>query len=130
MAALYLDENVATELRALLDQRGHVVTTTVEARRAGVPDPHQLLHAAAQNSILVTHNRRDFRLLHTAWLVWGGAWGARNPHAGIVIIEQLRRPALDDFAALLDAFIGEQGREIANTLYDWKPSRGWTTYRQ
>jgi hypothetical protein len=118
MAALYLDENVALELAALLRAKGHAVATTVEERRLGAPDPHQLLHAVARNWTFVTHNRHDFRLLHTAWHLWSNEWGSAHPHAGILVLEQMRWRSLADLAQVIHDFVSEREEELAGMLFD------------
>lgn len=128
MSALYLDENVAVELASLLRQRGHSVATTAEEHRLGAPDPHQLLHAATRGWTFVTHNRHDFRLLHTAWHLWANDWQVARRHAGILCIEQMRWRSLTDLAQIVHDFVGVGSADLTNTLFDWRPSTGWIRY--
>ncbi len=78
----YADENfprpVVEELRLL----GHDVLTALEDRRANqrIPDDDVLKRASELGRIILTINRRDFRLLHKT----------RVSHAGIVICTQDR----------------------------------------
>lgn len=130
MAALYFDENIALELAPLLRQRRHSVTSTAEERRLGAPDPHQLLYAAERNWTFLTHNRRDFRLLHTAWLLWSDAWHSPRQHSGILIVEQLRWRSLTDLARLIHDFVTDSDVDLANALFDWRPATGWGRYRR
>lgn len=45
-------------------------------------------------AFLLTHNARDFTLLHHAWRRWPRDWGIRPLHAGILILPQsLHLPA-------------------------------------
>ena len=114
----------------MLRQRGHSATSAAEERRLGAPDPHQLLYAATRNWIILTHNRQDFRLLHTAWLLWSDAWHTPQHHSGILIVEQMRWRAVADLAQLIHNFVTDSDVMFANTLYDWKPTTGWVRYRQ
>lgn len=76
----YADENfpldVVTELRRL----GHDVLTAFEDGRANrrIPDEDVLRRATELGRMVLTINRRDFRLLHQSRIV----------HAGIVICTQ------------------------------------------
>jgi predicted nuclease of predicted toxin-antitoxin system len=76
---LYLDENMAIQLAALLAHRGFCATTARTAGLLGADDPTQLSYASAHGYCLVTHNRRDFEQLHQHFLAVGQA------HAGIII---------------------------------------------
>ena len=130
MVALYLDENVAVEVALLQRQYNHSVASTVEERRLGAPDPHQLLHAATRGWTFITHNRHDFHLLHTAWHLWGQEWDTPKAHAGILIIEQLRWRSIGDLARLIHEFVTDSNTVLTNTLFDWKPTTGWRPYHQ
>lgn len=88
MAAYYLDNDVAPAVALILRQLGHAATTAREVGSARAGDPEQLLVASSRREILVTHNARDFILLHQAWLRWQQAWGVSQPHHGILVIPQ------------------------------------------
>ena len=130
MAAFYMDEDVALALGPLLRQYGHSIASTTEERRLGAPDPHQLLYAAERGWTVITHNRRDFRLLHIAWLLWTNEWHVALQHAGILIIEQVRGRSVSNLAQLIHNFVTDRGLTLANALYDWKPKAGWTPFQQ
>lgn len=130
MAVLYLDENVAVELAVVLQRYGHNACTAADGRRLGASDAHQLRYAAQRNWIILTHNRYDFHLLHTAWLLWSDAWHNAQQHAGIRIIEQSRRLDSIAYARLIADFVASPEHQLRNTLYDWKPMRGWLRYQQ
>lgn len=66
MARFFVDENVAVELARELVRLGHDAVTTREAGRIGEPDDAQLTFAAQEQRTLITHNRKDFMLLHSA----------------------------------------------------------------
>ncbi len=80
MIRFYADENfplnVVTELRRL----GHDVLTAFEDGRANqrIPDADVLRRATRLGRVVLTINRRDFRLLHQSQIV----------HAGIVSCTQ------------------------------------------
>ena len=57
-STLYLNENVAIRLVALLSQRGIEAVHTLNVGNRGVSDEAQLEYAAKQGYILLTHNRR------------------------------------------------------------------------
>ncbi len=91
MASFYLDNDIARECADELRAHGHDVIMTRELGRARATDDEQLLFAAQQGRILVTHNWRDFLLLHYAWCRWPLAWDPAvvlPPHAGILVIPQ------------------------------------------
>jgi predicted nuclease of predicted toxin-antitoxin system len=70
----YLDENVSDRMGEALERRGHDVLITRNLRSVGVDDARQLANAARLGRLLVTHNRRDFVLLHRAWRRWSHDW--------------------------------------------------------
>jgi hypothetical protein len=126
MAAFYTDENVTLKLAGFLRQRGHACATTHEERRLSAPDPHQLLYAANRGWMLITHNRRDFALLHDAWLLWSNDWGVAPQHAGILNLEPL--DDADEMARVVHELVSLPGVALANRLFDWKPETGWRPF--
>ena len=88
MAVGYIDEDVSQDLTHALQQRGHNVVHTNQAGNKGLKDPRQLAFAARTGRILMTSNRKDFEMLHLAWLVWSREWGveAQRPHPGILAL--------------------------------------------
>lgn len=128
MAAFYLDENVAVAIAPALRALGHMATTAEEERRLGASDSIQLLHAADRSWTLITHNRRDYRLLHDAWLLWTNAWNVDRHHTGIIIIEQRPAQPASEIAALIHEFVRDLQTPIGNTLYDWRLAFGWARF--
>ncbi len=124
-ADLHLDNDVALGYQALLRAHGHDVTTAAEAGLESAGDEQQLLSAAQARRILVTHNRKDFRLLHRAWNRWAAAWGVTAEHAGILIIPQVKPAQRPAMAQELSAFVSS-GRALVNELYEWRPGAGWS----
>ena len=121
MAAFYLDEDVPEALASLLNGVGHHATTTRTEGHKGVPDHAQLWHAALHSWIFVTLNRRDFLLLHGAWL----HWGVPRRHAGILVLPHVPRASLPTAAAAIDALVADPLTVLGNALYVWTAATGW-----
>ncbi|HVX84786.1 MAG TPA: DUF5615 family PIN-like protein [Phycisphaerae bacterium] len=83
-ASVYLDEDVDVLIATLLRSRGWTATDTHAAGRSGSSDEQQLAYAAAQNLVLVTHNRNDFVELAQRYLT------DNTFHPGIIVA--VRRP--------------------------------------
>ncbi len=81
MAAFLLDHNVSAKLAPLLRSQGHVAITAREMNMETARDERILLTAASRDMIVVTHNVKDFRLLHDAWLAWSRAWRVAPVHS-------------------------------------------------
>jgi len=67
MARLYADENFPQPAVERLRELGHDVLTVQDAGKAQqkLPDEAVLADACAEGRAAVTHNRKDFRYLHT-----------------------------------------------------------------
>lgn len=76
---LYLDEDVLVLLAQLLRPHGFDVLTTREAQQLGAADIAQLQYATTHQRTLLTHNRVDYKRLHTT------ALQKQQPHAGILV---------------------------------------------
>ena len=137
MPAFYLDNDVAHEVASFLGSEGHDAVTTRSIGRQAATDDEQLLTAAEQRWILVTHNWDDYTLLHGAWLRWSRAWQVRPEHAGILVIPQPPELSVIRAAQELSGFV-RSGRPLINELYRrrrpgarpawerWRRGRGWT----
>lgn len=125
MASLYLDHNVSERLLSLLHARGHAVTTTRRLRLTRRRDQVQLMVAAQRGLALVTHNRKDFVLLHDAWLLWSSEWSVSARHAGVLVAPQRSTAPTELVAAEIHALI-TAGPALANELYEWRPGAGWS----
>lgn len=121
MARFHFDQNVALDIVVMVRHAGHDVVTTGEAGLPDADDDVHLLAAARASRILVTHNRRDFRLLHRAWQRWTRDRGVPLGHAGILVIPQ---PPFWSFrqAAVELQVIGQQvdvGMTLTNELREF-----------
>jgi len=79
----YIDEDVPVGLARSLEKRGIDVLTTQDAENIGKTDREQLEYANEQNRVFLTHNIRDFAILHKKYIDKG--W----THSGIVVSDQL-----------------------------------------
>jgi hypothetical protein len=137
VAAFYLDHDVGHEVALLLRGAGHDATTAQQSGLRAATDDEHFLTAAEQARILVTHNGRDYLLLHRAWLRWSMAWRVTREHAGILLIPQPPMLPIDEAARDLSSFAGS-GRPLTNELYRrrppglrpawerWRPGDRWT----
>lgn len=107
--------------------RGYDITYAREQGLERASDAAHLLHAATQHRVLLTHNERDFLLLHQAWMLWSRSWKIAPSHAGVIALPQQERwsprRALDEIEMILTAT-----QSIVNEFWRWKASRGWHIY--
>jgi hypothetical protein len=68
MARLYADEDVPRPLVIHVRSLGHDVLTALEDGQANlsIPDANVLNRATSLGRVVLTHNRKDFKRLHTA----------------------------------------------------------------
>ena len=102
------------------------MVTTRSLGRESAPDYRHLLTSTELHTILVSHNRTDYRLLHGAWLAWTAAWNVPHVHAGILILPH-GHP--EESARLLDEFAGMHGQTLPNGMYEYRKQFGWIAYR-
>lgn len=76
---LYLDEDVDINLAVRLGRYGYNVVTTLEVGNLGNSDEKQLEYATHNGRAILTHNRRDFRRLHRAWML------RAQHHCGVIV---------------------------------------------
>ncbi len=122
MADFYTDHNVAIEVAPRLRFLGHTAGTAHDLHLENAEDDEHLLVAAQHGWTLVTHNRKDFILLHNAWRRWTGAWQVPAQHGGILIVPQVW-PA-HQTASAIDSFV-RMGASLKNQLYVWRQNSGW-----
>jgi len=128
MAGFFLDEDVSADLPDLLRFYGHIVTDVHTERREGIPDPRQLLFAADHGLTIVTHNRRDFYLLHDAWLTWSHEWRMGRQHSGILVLEHLPPANLSLAAQAINEHVADPDTSLDNVLYQWVRASGWQKF--
>jgi len=80
---LYLDEDVPSSLEQALINRGVDVVTTVGAGNRANSDEAQLIFSTSRQRVIITHNKKDFILLHNEYVK------ARKTHSGIILSDQL-----------------------------------------
>jgi hypothetical protein len=94
LAKFLVDGCVSEDVKSYLIAWGHPTVNARDLGLAGLSDAHHLLFAAKNRRILVTHDGKDYRLLHIAWNLWSQDWGVspRPEHSGVLI--HPHRPAL------------------------------------
>ena len=103
-ASLYLDEDVSILLADIIRARGFDVVTTRDAGQLGGTDADQLSYAVMNQSVMVTHNRADFEVLHQSYLAenrthWGIIIAVRRPpyQVGVRLLRILDSVTADEF---------------------------------
>lgn len=81
--ALLLDEDVRVLLAETLRQRGYDAVHVLETERGGKSDPDQLKYAVSQSRSLLTHNIRDYLILHQTYQAH------QIEHCGIIVSDQV-----------------------------------------
>jgi Domain of unknown function (DUF5615) len=124
VAAFYLDSDVSVRLAPWLRVAGHDAVTSGDQGHRQATDDEQLLIAAQQGRIVLTHNRKDFVLLHDAWRRWPLAWGfPAQAHNGILVLDQHSEREL---AAVVDEFVTMSATVVlGSALYWWRHRSGW-----
>jgi hypothetical protein len=131
-----LDEDVAHLVANLLRSQGKVADSAKELGRLGLSDARVLVLAAENKQTLVTHNGKDFRALHEAWVTWRGRWMTEieqvtgsavylSQHAGILITPHLPN---HDPARILEEFEDSAG-SMDDRVFAWSRTRLWRELR-
>ncbi|MBI2940950.1 MAG: DUF5615 family PIN-like protein [Chloroflexi bacterium] len=119
---------MATKVATLLRAAGHDVVTTRDLGRGSANDDEQLLTAAVQRRVFVTHNTDDFILLHDAWQRWSQAWQVAEKHAGILIVPQGRKHGVqwtpERIAEGLSDCV-QRSLPVVNELLQYRDGRWW-----
>lgn len=124
MARLYLDHNVSLRLVASLRSVGHDVVAARDLNITRVSDDAQVLAAVRAGRLLITHNRRDFLLLHEAWITWPAAFGmALPPHAGMLLLDVASPNEL--VRVLIALLTTTPLSELADNCLWWHRTDGW-----
>jgi hypothetical protein len=122
LASFYLDHSVAVEVTVYLRLAGHTVRTTESLGKRKAGDDEQLAIAAQSGWILVTHNIRDYELLHDAWHRWSMMWGVSAQHSGILALEP--GPNEQRLSAAIIELLNAKP-DLTNELHVWRPRHGW-----
>jgi hypothetical protein len=124
VADFYVDNAVSLELAPLLRRANHRVTATRDLALFRATDDAQLLTAARNGWVLLAYNRRDFTLLHDAWVTWPPAFGLALPaHPGILVSDPASPETL---AGAVTTFVARVPAEsLANGLFWWHRRGGW-----
>jgi len=80
---VYVDEDIPLSFSQALLNRGVDTVITGVVGNKGFSDAEQLGYAAGKNMPIVTHNKKDFILLHNEYVRSG------RKHAGIIVTDQL-----------------------------------------
>lgn len=79
---LYLDEDVPLSFGEALRTRGVDALSTQKAGNKGFTDLEQLQFAVEHGRVIITHNKKDFMLLHKNYLE------LKKQHHGIILTDQ------------------------------------------
>jgi predicted nuclease of predicted toxin-antitoxin system len=119
VAGFHIDNDIPVGLAEALRSYGHSAVTARDLGLAAAEDPAHLLTAAQHGRILVTHNKNDYLLLHSAWLLWS----MPQPHAGILIMKQ-QKLLVPQMASAIDSFV-RHVQSLENQVYEWTVSGRW-----
>lgn len=122
LAEFYLDHNVAREIGSRLLLAGQGSRDAQELGKARAGDDEHLFIAAQQGWIFLTHNAKDFYLLHDAWRRWSQGWQTPAQHAGILVFIPPITAALavSELLTFLSSDV-----PMTNELYTWRPRTNW-----
>ena len=123
MTAFLIDEDVATGVAGLLTASGHDAITLKELGRKGSKDDAVLWIASSLQRVLISHNVRDFELLHRAW----HRWTVRREHAGILLPRQAVAFRPGQIAQAVLQFL-EPGLDVAGELYTFEAAARWRRF--
>jgi hypothetical protein len=122
VAEFYLDHNVALELAEHLRRAGHGAQTARQRGLERAGDEAHLWLAAHSGWALITHNAKDFTLLHAAWKQWSKGWGVDSHHAGILL---LTPPISPELASREIVGLVQAEMELSDKVYTWRGTIGW-----
>ena len=124
MASFYFDEDVSSRLARLLRTAGHDVLTADDLGLRSATDDVQFVTSVQRGRLLVTHNRRDFTLLHDVWRGWPATFGfVLPPHPGILVLDQTTPEALS--TAVLRLLIEAGAETPKDELFWWRATGVW-----
>lgn len=131
MGTFYTDHNFSQRISEHLTE--HIVYTARQHNKEQADDSEHLLFAATNEWTLVTHNIKDFLLLHQAWRLWSQAWGVTPKHSGILALDPSLRgnpapvlaEALQRLALASVSFENQFYRWRPGTWEHWEPDGSW-----
>lgn len=125
MVDFHLDNDVSLRLEPLLRGAGHTATAARHLGLAAATDDAQLVSAVKGDRLLVTHNRRDFTLLHDAWRSWPTVFGTTLPaHPGILALEHATPTLL--FRAIDQLLASTSPPSRLNEMFWWWVRANWS----
>lgn len=86
--------------------------------------PHTL---SEKGAYCLTDNRRDFLLLHDAWLTWTHEWRMDHRHSSILVVDQLPPADLYVAARAIHDRVSDPATSLRNALYHWVRNGEWRT---
>lgn len=126
MRPAYVDEDVAKAGSRLLSALGHDSMHTEESGNKGQTDVQQLVFAVDHHRLFITANRRDFEVLHEAWLACARLWSVTGRlHDGILIVPNGREIGSEPLAAAIDTFLRAVD-STENRLFVMDRSGSWS----
>jgi hypothetical protein len=126
---VFADEDVYNELKRLLAAMRHDVVSPIDLGIRGAGDELCFLHAASDSRALLTHNEKDYSLLHRAWSTWAGHWGVgRQPlHFGVLIVPHQDLLDVDSAANRIHSML-QDPTALINAFYRLDRSGRWRSY--
>lgn len=118
--AFLIDEDMTISAAASLRDRGYEAAAVKERALRHSHDYVILWQAVLEGRSLLTHNDKDFAMLHGAWRLWG----VMPPHFGILVIPQIfRLPG----SRIADAVVAlpNTDAQLRNELYLLTRDRDW-----
>ena len=121
----YTDENIHVDVAPGARHLGLDSDSFREHGTFGWTDPRQLAKAADLGRAIITSNKKDFRRLHEALLLWRIRWNVPNAlcHHGILIVPHVKLPVLIRIIEVFDGIFANVN--IDDRLFMWDERRGW-----
>jgi hypothetical protein len=119
----YTDENIHDGVAPGTRLLGLDTDSFREHRTFGWTDPRQLAKAVDLCRAIITSNKKDFRRLHEALLIWRVRWDVADAlcHHGILIVPHEK---VANLIRIVEAFDG-LFESIDDRLFMWDEVRGW-----
>jgi len=124
VARFYLDNDVPLTFALELTRLEHDAITAREMDAPHAGDYEQLLISTEYERILITHNERHFKELHSTWRLWLPHFGVDARYAGIRVIPQPPRSRRINLAQEIHGLIASRV-EIVNSLWTWRTVGTW-----